>query len=94
MASSSKNQGEYKWLLTMGTTKTKRATFASCRSTAVTHLHKVVLLAQKSYTEDAAALAELESDLSKLQMVEGMSEYTYKIGPTRGLIRIEKIGDK
>lgn len=80
-----------KWMFTFGNSKQMRASFGSCRTTAMTMLDKQIRLAERGYPEDVNELRCLHHELSQLKMEEGMKEWTFKVGPAKGYLRIEKV---
>ena len=87
-----KDKKKREWKLTIGNSKQMRPTFGSCLTTALTHIDKVILLAEKCYKEDVNDLRIVRHEMDKLKMVQGRMEWHLKIGPGKGYIAIEKIG--
>lgn len=86
-----KPKKEHEWLLVFGTEKIRKGTSSQARTTALTKLKPLVLLAQKSYQADATALVELRKELEDLKLVGGVWERKFKVGPASGTVRIERI---
>lgn len=85
---------KHEWRLTIGNSKVLRATFGSCRTTAVGQLDKIIQQAAKLYKEDYDALCVVRNDLAKTAMTDGRQEWTFTIGGTSGRIIIEKLESK
>lgn len=86
-----KPKKEHEWLLVFGPEKIRKGTSSAARTTALTKLKPLILLAQKSYHDDATGLVELRKELEDLKLVEGVWERKFKVGPASGSVRIEKI---
>lgn len=79
------------WKLTIGNSPQMRATFGSCRTTAVGAMDKLVQIATRSYPEKYDELVIARKEISETAMVGGFQEWSGELGGAKWRVRIEKI---